>query len=94
VKVADNIDRGVNALPSAGNTSGVIPSGTVGAGPMPTPAINSDKKLDSSLLAASNKRSNGQGRLYDGSADNDEDDQPLNPKGNGGTGTRATNESK
>jgi hypothetical protein len=93
-KVTSNLSLGTNALPSAGGTSGVISRGTVGSGPMPTPAINSGKKLDSALLAASHNRSNGQGRLYDGFADFDEDDQPLSTAGNGSKGVRPTNESK
>lgn len=86
VKVPDSISRGINALPSAGSTSGVLVHGTAGAGPTPTAAPNSGRKLDNSLLAPSNKISNGQGRQYDGSPDNDEDDRPLKSSGNGSTG--------
>lgn len=92
VKVPDSISRGVNALPSAGCTDKVIPCGTVGSGPAPTPAINSGKKLDNSLLGPSNRVSNGQGRLYKGSPDNDGDDKALDSKGNGSEGTHASNE--
>jgi hypothetical protein len=92
VKVSDSIDRGINGLPSGGDSAGKIAKGTVGAGPTPAPAINSGKKLDSSLLGPSNRVSNGQGSLYKGSPDNDEDDKALTTSGNGSTGTHASNE--
>lgn len=75
--VPDSKDKGASFLPSAGELTGWIAKGTVPAGPAPTAAINSGKKLDSSLLAADNRISNGQGREYDGSPDNDEDDATL-----------------
>lgn len=85
-KVTSNLNLGTNALPASG-PSDCLPHGTAGAGPTPTAAPNSGRKLDSSsLLAASHSISNGQGRQYDGSADNDEDDTPLKTAGNGSTG--------
>jgi hypothetical protein len=76
-KVEDRIDRGVNAIPAAGENSGWISKNTIPAGPAPTPAINSGKKLDNTMLGPSNRISNGQGREYDGAPDNDEDDAAL-----------------
>lgn len=88
VKVPDNIDRGVNALPAASSTpvSGCA-KGNTDVGPAPTAAINSGKSLDSSLLSASNQVSNGQNKMY-AAKENPE----LTTKGNGGTGTHASNE--
>jgi hypothetical protein len=52
----------------------------------PTPAKNSGKKLDNSMLGPSNAISNGQGRQYDGAPDRDEDDKALTTSGNGSRG--------
>lgn len=51
-KVTSNLSLGVNGLPAAGDTSKSISSGTVGAGPAPTAAINSGRKLDGGPLTA------------------------------------------
>lgn len=71
VKVTDSKDKGVNALPSAGSYTGWIAKGTVGSGPAPTPAINSGKKLDSSILAASHNNNDASTSRY---PDNDGND--------------------
>jgi hypothetical protein len=67
-KVEDSLSKGINALPSAG-TSGKIPGGTVGAGPAPSPAANSGKKLDASLSAPSFTVSNHVSRAFAGRDD-------------------------
>ena len=78
VVVPDSIDRGINALPAAGGSTSMVSNKVNPAvGPAPTPAINSGKTLDNSLLGPSNRVSNGQGREYDGAPDNDEDDATL-----------------
>jgi hypothetical protein len=88
--VEDRIDRGVNGLPTAGTyvtgKSGSViglPAPLSAATPKPEAAINSGTKLADSFLSPSNKISNGQGRLYDGQPDNDEDDVPLSVQGTG-----------
>ena len=94
VKVPDSISRGINALPEAGDNGGQIAKNTYPTSGMesPTPAINSGKMLDKSLLGPSNRISNGQGSLYKGQPDNDADDKALSARGNGSTGTHASNE--
>lgn len=87
VTVTDSISKGASYLPSAGSTAGQIPSGTVGAGPSPTPAINSGTKLNSSLLAASNQVSNGQGKQYAS-----KDDAGIKGVNSNTDGTKAGNE--
>lgn len=90
VKVPDNLNRGGDYRPSAGNTGdrvGSIASGTAGSGPAPVAAPNSGKELSpADLLAQSHNRSNGQNSLYGGNADFDEDDQPLTAKGTASPG--------
>ena len=76
-KVTSNLSQGTNALPS---------ENIAGAGPMPTAAPNSGRKLDNSLLGPSTDISNGQGRQYDGAPDHDEDEATLKTSGNGSMG--------
>jgi len=76
-QVTSNLSLGTNALPS---------ENIAGAGPMPTAAPNSGRKLDNSMLGPSNQINNGQGRQYDGAPDHDEDDQALRTSGNGSRG--------
>ena len=83
--VPDSKDKGTNFLPSAGSNSGWIAKGDASSLSAPTPAINSGKKLDSSLLSPNQKG-------LDGPPENNAENTQLSANGNGGTATRASNE--